>query len=100
MKLLEVTEVRSVNSTRKEMEAELRKVTSELNRTIYTSFLEGFCRHDSKTDFCIYLVHKADTLEKSGSALAQQLVSRLNGFGMSIKNYGLRLMANDCPVSK
>jgi hypothetical protein len=82
MKWIEVIEVRSVSSSREEVESQLRKLVEEVSGEIDRRAIKTFYRPLLDTDFAVHLIHESEDMDNMGSSLGQHLVSCFKESGL------------------
>jgi hypothetical protein len=82
MKWLEIIELRSVDSNRDTLEAQLKRLIIEVKRESKKQAVKVYIRVLLNTDFSIHIIHDSKKIETSGSPLGLHIVSALKEVGL------------------
>ena len=82
MKWIEVIQVRSTGCDKNLLKTELLKLANEKDKNTMEEVIMVYGRVLVDTDYTIQIIHKAENVEKNGSALGLHLASALKAFGL------------------
>ena len=82
MKWLEIIELRTIGSRRKDIVTELRKLLDDLRKELSEDGVSAFSRVLFDGDFSIHLLHDSTVVAEDGSPLGLQLAASLSEFGL------------------
>lgn len=82
MKWVEIIELRTVDSNRELLKAQMQELINESDKEIEKMKIRVYCRAMLDTDFSIHLLHNSKEVENSGSQLGLRLSSALKEFGL------------------
>ena len=82
MELLEIIELRTVDSNRELLESQLRKLIGEAVMDAEKQAIKAYGHAMIDTDFSIHLLHDSKIVEHFGSGLGLRLASALREFGL------------------
>lgn len=82
MKWLEIIELRSIDTNRDFLQAQLQKLIDDVGMEAREQVIKAYNRVMIDADFSIHLLHDSAKVENEGSPLGLHLVSALKEFGL------------------
>ena len=82
MKWLEIIELRSMDTNRDFLQAQLQKLIDDVEMEAREQVIKAYNRVMIDADFSIHLLHDSAKVENEGSPLGLHLVSALKEFGL------------------
>ena len=82
MKWLEIIELRSIDTNRDFLQAQLQKVIDDVEMEAREQVIKAYNRVMIDVDFSIHILHDSANVENEGSLLGLHLVSALKEFGL------------------
>ena len=82
MKWLEIIELRSIDTNRDYLQAQLEKLIDDVEMEARKQVIKAYNRVMIDADFSIHLLHDSANVENEGRSLGLHLVSALKEFGL------------------
>lgn len=82
MKWIEILELRSTGSTRKQLEKHIQELIDQSEKKSGQPVIKIYTRLNIGTDLSIHLIHDANEANNQGSTLGLSLVSELKSYGL------------------